>query len=617
MTASGAESGVRAARAQAQPAGLLSGEVHYWRVPRGSWDAVLASARELGVECIGTYVPWQHHEREPGQYDFGELLEFVERVRAHGLALFARPGPLIYAEWRNLGLPDHAVPFARHDARFRERAERWIAAVLDALKPYFGAPIVLLQADNEIDPMPHVYGEDQGFGTWLERRYGSVERLNAAWGASYRSFGEPLPTLVPFVEDARYRDGQRYRYELATDYARWVVGRYRERCGSMPLALNSWPFVNAQHWRDLADLVEVYGIDPYPENECATSFRELREQFRLLRAVTRQPFVAELGAGIWRGERCDYSPDHYRLTAWTALAGGVHGWNWYMLAERDNWQGAPINSRGVRDPALEPAFRDAARAFGLLRGAPAPSVSCGVTWSWAYHQTAATERRRVDDPLFAALHELGIEYDFVDVDRPQLTPAPRLLLVAGELEDPAPVWRHAEQGGDVVMFQRLLPGVPRPDGTSHHAPQALEVSLGFRTDRPVFAYREVSGEPIRALQRPWSSDADLTEHVALAVGRAYVTGSIAAHGRGRVLVLGCSPSRDALLAVHRRLGVPIPALPLTPGVQVALRGRTLIALNPGSARSARIALGEREVTLELPRCSGIAWDVELQRPLGS
>ncbi|MCC7013329.1 MAG: beta-galactosidase [Planctomycetes bacterium] len=581
---------------------LLSGELHYWRISRSAWEPALASARALGVECIATYVPWFHHERAPGRYDFAELVEFLELLRAREFRALVRPGPFIYAECRNLGVPDRAVPFAKHTREFRELAGEWLDAVLSALAPYLGSPIVLLQADNEIDPMPHVHGEDQGFAGWLERRYGSLAALNTAWGSELSAFADALPMLVPFTDGQHYRDSQLYRYELATDYARWVVARFRSRVGTFPLALNSWPFVNAQHWRDLADLVEVYGIDPYPENECASSYRELREQLRLLRAVTRRPFVAELGLGIWHGVPCDFTPEHYRLTALSALAAGVHGWNWYMLVGRDHWSGAAIDAHGELDQRLALALREACASFELLRDAPRPSVSCGVTWSWAEHQTAATLRRRIDDPLLAALFEMGIEYDFVDVDRAPLTPAPELLFVASSLTDARVLERHAAQGGTVVFFQRLAPGCAAPDGSSHHAPQALEVSLGFSTDAPVFAYRDVPGAPITAVQKPWSEDPDLARLQACAVGRRYVVGYVEPRGRGRWVVLGCAPSVQAVLAVHRAFGFELPARSTTPGVHVSRRGATLIAVNPGAACTAHIEVGARAFELELARC---------------
>lgn len=583
---------------------MIGGEIHYWRVQPRYWDAVLASARALGVEVIGTYVPWQFHETSEGTYDFSLLDAFLDAVERHGFKVFARPGPFIYAEWRNMGIPDHAVSYHKLHPEFRRKAARWIAAVMTAIRPRLGKLIVAVQADNEIDPMLHVYGENLGFGEWLRRRYGDVERLNAAWGTAYGGFEEAMPTLSPIVDGPQFRDSCQYRYDLATDYARWAVGEYRRNGCHVPIVLNTWPGVDAQNWRDLAELADIYGIDPYPANECNARYRYFRERLRLLRAVTRFPYIAEFGSGIWVSAReRNYTADHYRLTAMTALASGVRGWNWYMLVNRDNWTGAPINERGVTDPKLGRAFADAVRAFKTLESAPPPETSCAVTWSWRYHQTAQIRRRSVDDPLLGVLHDMGIEYDLVDVDH-DFAP-PRLLFVAGDIEQPDRLWRYVEDGGNLVMFQRLIPGCARPDGTSHPNARRLGVSLGFVTNKAVFAYRKVPCTPITARQLPWRTDEDGRRMMELAAGRTYTTGYIERRGRGSVMVVGCAPSADAVLAVHRHYGVSIPVLPLTPGVHASKRGEHIIVLNPGEARTAKLQVGDRVRHVDLPRCSGV------------
>lgn len=597
---------------------MLAGEIHYWRISRESWGAALDAARSLGVRTISSYVPWQHHERAPGDHDFTELREFLALVEARGFTFFARPGPYIYAEWKNLGVPDRVVRFEKRSPEFRAAAATWIAAACAELRPHLGRLVIAVQADNEIDPMPHFYGEDQGFAEWLARRYANVQELNAAWGSDYRCFADALPTLHPFREDSRYRDSQAYRYDLATDYARWVVAEYRKHVGATPLVLNTWPYVNAQNWRDLAELVDVYGIDPYPDAECGGDPTEFFEQLRALRMVTRSPFLAEFGAGVWHGAKCDYTPEHYGFLAHAALAGGVRGWNWYMLVGRDNWQGAPIDDRGELDPRLAPVFRDAARAFVELEDAPPPETSFAVTWSWRWQQTAATRRERPRDPLFGALAACGAEYDFVDVDAAfgdaganfvgagaaRKLPAVPLVFVAGVVEDPAALFAYVERGGTLVMFQTLVPGVPWPDGTSHHAPDALESSLGFVTRRPVFAYRRVPGEPIVAVQRAWTDDPNQRLHQALALGREYLTGFVERRGAGRIVVVGCEPTREAVLAVLTRFGALPPAWSITPGVHVAKRGRKLVVCRVGAAVTARIRVGERELSIELPRTGG-------------
>lgn len=583
---------------------MIGGEVHYGRVQRRYWGAILDAARELGIEVLASYMMWELHERQEGEYDFTLLHEFLAEVEKRGFKLLARPGPFYYAEWRNLGIPDHAVPFGKHHPEFRRKASHWIRAIMAEIRPYLKRLIIAVQADNEIDPMPHFYGEDQGFGRWLKMKYGTIGRLNEAWGTAYADFSEPIPTLTPFVEDQQLRDGCRYRYDLATDYARWVVQEFRDHGCDVPILLNTWPGVDAQHWHDLADLVDFYGIDPYPSNECQADYRYFRERLRLLRAVTAEPYIAEFGSGIWHGmPNREYTPDHYRLTALTALASGVRGWNWYMLHDRDNWHGAPMNERGVLRPDLAEAFKQAVHWFHLFRDAPQPKASCAVAWSWHYHQFAQIRKRDVDDPLFEVLHGMGLEYDFVDVDRAFEPPA--LLLAAGQIDQPQRLWDYVERGGNLVLFQRLIDGCVRPDGTSHPGASRLEVSLGFICDGPVFSYRKPPGTPITARQLRITADDDQQRLWDLATGRTYITGYIERRGQGTVMVIGCPPSRDAILAVHRYFGITIPVLALTPGVHASQRGDKIILLNPGEARTAKVMVNGATHHADLPRCSGI------------
>jgi hypothetical protein len=381
----------------------------------------------------------------------------------------------------------------------------------------------------------------------------------------------------------------------------------------VPILLNTWPGVDAQHWHDLAKLADFYGIDPYPTNECRTDYRYFRERLRLLRAVTPFPYLAEFGSGIWHGiPGRDYTPDHYRLTALSALAAGVRGWNWYMLVNRDNWSGAPINERGVIHPELGNAFAEAIRDFRALLDAPPPETSFAVAWSWRYHQLAQIAKRDVDDPLLAVLHDMGIEYDFVDVDC-DFNPPP-LLLMCGTIAHPERLWKYVEAGGSLVLFQRLIPGCAVPDGTSHPGAERLEITLpgddagktheSLVSNGAVFAYRHVPGVPIVATQRPWQVDEDQRRLMELAVGRRYTCGYHERRGRGSVTVLGCPPSRAAILALHRWFNLGIPALPLTPGIHASKRGDRLVVVNPGEPKAARLQIGGQVVLVDLPRCGG-------------
>src|SRR5206468_697403 len=92
---------------------LLAGEVHYWRLDPAVWPDVLARVRELGVNVVSSYVCWDFHELAPGAFDFTgatdphrNLVGFLDLLWREGFWALVRPGPYVYAEWRNSGIPE-------------------------------------------------------------------------------------------------------------------------------------------------------------------------------------------------------------------------------------------------------------------------------------------------------------------------------------------------------------------------------------------------------------------------------------------------------------------------------------------------------------------------------
>ena len=142
---------------------LLSGEMHYWRLGPQQWRPALERVREMGIRTVATYVCWDFHQLAPGRIDFTgatderrNLLGFLDLLTEMGFWIILRPGPYIYSEWTNGGVPDEAVKLHRLSPEFQALAEPWMAAVTAAARPYLatnGGKIILWQADNEIDAM--------------------------------------------------------------------------------------------------------------------------------------------------------------------------------------------------------------------------------------------------------------------------------------------------------------------------------------------------------------------------------------------------------------------------------------------------------------------------------
>src|SRR6185437_9648264 len=53
-----------------KPLQIISGEMHYARIPRAYWRQRLQMAKAMGLNTIATYVFWNYHEVRPGVFDF-------------------------------------------------------------------------------------------------------------------------------------------------------------------------------------------------------------------------------------------------------------------------------------------------------------------------------------------------------------------------------------------------------------------------------------------------------------------------------------------------------------------------------------------------------------------
>jgi len=65
-----------------KPFQIISGEMHYARIPREDWHDRLKMARAMGLNTISTYVFWNLHEPKPGVYDFTGQLDVAAFIRA-------------------------------------------------------------------------------------------------------------------------------------------------------------------------------------------------------------------------------------------------------------------------------------------------------------------------------------------------------------------------------------------------------------------------------------------------------------------------------------------------------------------------------------------------------
>ena len=153
-----------------QPFQMISGEMHYPRVPREAWRQRMKMARAMGLNTIGTYVFWNLHEPQKGVFDFtgnNDVAEFVKIAKEEGLWVILRPSPYVCAEWEFGGYPywlqnEKGLVVRSKEAKYLEEYRKYILAVGKQLAPLqvnHGGNILMVQIENEYGS----YGSDKEY----------------------------------------------------------------------------------------------------------------------------------------------------------------------------------------------------------------------------------------------------------------------------------------------------------------------------------------------------------------------------------------------------------------------------------------------------------------------
>ncbi len=238
-------------RVDGEPRYLLSGEFHYFRVPRADWADRLRAMRDMGLTATSIYIPWNWHQPDPdAPADLDgrtsperNLRAAMDEIEAAGLDCIFRPGPFITAEWRNGGIPDwlwerepgvlaldvggevsapdhpYAAITHAHPA-YRDAEAAWLRAACEIAVEHLatrGGSVIDVQLDDEpsyfqriasgslaVDYNPLLIegpedGELSRFGAWLVERHGSLDTVNAEYGTSWSRAADIDPPREPMA----------------------------------------------------------------------------------------------------------------------------------------------------------------------------------------------------------------------------------------------------------------------------------------------------------------------------------------------------------------------------------------------------------------------------------
>lgn len=204
----------------------VTGEIHYSRIPRERWSEVLGHARAGGLDSVATYVLWQAHEPQPGEFSWTgnlDLRAFVELAGSHGLQVVVRMGPWAHGEARHGGFPDwlldRGTATRTNDPAYLELVERFYAQIVAQIADLThaeGGPVVGAQMDNELYDQPQhlarlrTIAEDLGLRVplWTATGWGGAQvpdSLLPLYGAYADGFWEEATTGWPAFAAFHFR----------------------------------------------------------------------------------------------------------------------------------------------------------------------------------------------------------------------------------------------------------------------------------------------------------------------------------------------------------------------------------------------------------------------------
>jgi beta-galactosidase len=192
-----------------KPVQIISGEMHYPRIPPEYWMRRMRMAKAMGLNAVTVYAFWNVHEPHPGQWNFSgqyDIAQFIRDAQKAGLYVILRPGPYICGEWSFGGYPnwllkDPTMKVRTLDPAFMTAAADYMKHLGEQLKPLLwtnGGPIIAVQVENEYGS----FGNDKAYVEAIKKLnidagFGSVVLYT---GDGPGDWGGTLPELPAAID---------------------------------------------------------------------------------------------------------------------------------------------------------------------------------------------------------------------------------------------------------------------------------------------------------------------------------------------------------------------------------------------------------------------------------
>jgi beta-galactosidase len=674
-----------------EPSKMIETGIYYYPEawPEAQWDRDFAKMAEMGFEFTHmSEFAWARLEPTEGNYDFTWLDKAVALAAKHGLKVImctptACPPAWLSTKYPEIFLVKDDGIRAQHGSRehyswssskYRELS----AKIVTEMAKHFGndSRIWGWQIGNEpshygvIDYNPEAISR---FREWLKNKYGTIENLNLAWGASFWSLSYNDFSQIVAPSDKRQSSGISSHHS-SLDFKRFCAdecaGFLSEQVRVLKSNISNKQFVTSNFMHNHFDVdarrssdldfpcYTVYPVAGYSKGIGSQGFR-LGDPWRVsfsndyFRPQKGTTGVMELQPGQvnWGSTNPQIYPGLVRAWLWNAFAGDLsfacsyrfrqplYGSEQYH-AGIVGTDGVTPSSGGLEYSKFMQEIRDLRKQYNVDSKNPKEydarrtAILFNIDNLWETNIQKLTKQWDFDRNMcniYNAVKSLGAPVDFIDeefdFEKYKVIIAPAYQLIDKALVEK---WKkYVENGGNLVLTSRT--GQKDRNGHLFEMPWAGNISqlIGGKVSfYDMLPEGNIATIKSKGIEYKWSVWADVlendpkTEVLATYTDQFYAgKAAVISHklGKGTVTYIGpvtndASLEKSILQQVYSKAGLTTVALP--EGIMMEYRNGFGIAINYNSITqefplpsSAKIIVG----TTTMVPAGVLVWKEQLEK----
>src|SRR5829696_6823339 len=316
------------------------------------WQEDARLMREAGVNLVSLGIfSWAKLEPQPGEYDFAWLDQVMDLLHEHEVSVnlatpTASPPPWLVHHHPEIlpvtadgtilwhGSRRHYCP---HSSAYHEHVTRLVKKLAERYARH--PALVMWHVDNEY--ACHVSecfcdASVTAFREWLQKRYGSLDALNQAWGTAfwsqhYSDWDEIHPPRVAptFINPTHQLDWARFTSDSWIACFEEQKDILRDSTPTIPVTTNFMGFFKpVDYWR-FASREDIVSNDNYPDTSEPEWMVQAGMICDLMRSLgERRPWLLMEQAPThvnWRQRNATKRPGVMRLGSYQALGRGADG----------------------------------------------------------------------------------------------------------------------------------------------------------------------------------------------------------------------------------------------------------------------------------------------------